>query len=1208
MTKALFRDTLRAIRKTMSRFISIVIIVALGVGFYAGLKAVSPTMKGAADAFYREHNMADLVLVSTVGFDERDVEAVLSIEGIAAATPSRYVDGLVYNDDGELAQSLSGTAYVLRIIGYDFSQMVGSGSERLNQLKLVRGRLPEAPDECVASVYEADVNLQDEKRERYQIDQKITVKGDHEDLLESIQSTEFTVVGLVYTPEFVSMELGASQAGGGELSGYVYIPDSAFIKDYYTQLYISIAGSDTTQAYSQGYEEGIRLWKDALVDEYSEPIVASRAGRMRKTIAEEAYAERKKIGDFLDQTIPLLDLLGDKDKAELNALLQEVYRLQASAGPEIDPVADFERQIADGKQELALAGKILPLGRKALENAPREYERQKARSDKEIADGEKEVARGVDRLEKGKAEYNAKLAEYNKGMAEYEKARKQIEANADIEGEYIEGKNKLDMLQSSYDLTSAGVRVGRVALNTAEKALASENAKRIEDAMRILEGYFPLEPASMTVEGLQQQVLEAREQLDVQEAELVEYKRQLDEGKAKLKEAEVFMKELEKFRAAEKQLLEAYALLSAKERELADGQTQVDAGRLKVEQGKVRQARELAGAEKRMADGEASLRILEEQLPLSERRVRQGENALEALPNAMWVVTTRDIFAGYTNYGDTAENMQSFAVIFPVLFFLVAALVSLTTMTRMVEDERLQLGVLKAAGYSAGAIAFKYFFYAATTAVLGSALGLALGFTFIPYAIFQAYTILYLIPSMTPEFFPDTALLAFGAAVISTVGAVIFSVLRSLRLRPAQLMRPKAPKAGKRVFLERIKPLWNALNFDGKVTVRNLMRNKKRFIMTFAGIMSCTALLLTGFGIGNSIGTMLDRQFGPQSVMRFDGQVMLTSPITADDDTTMEVFDQPGRIELALPIFMKAMYATAEGFDRQLEVTLVSPRDYGQIPEFLALNDDKTGEELIFKDNGIYINGKTAELMDLKEGDTITIQSGSMSADIPVAGIVRNYIYHYAYMTPAVFEYFFDVPQIKFNTVLIKLNAALDTSGGSREAVNLAKEAKSQLSRDLTDEAAVTAVAYNSAIIDKVGAMLDAMRGVIVAVFVLASGALAFVVLYNLNNINIYERIRELATIKVLGFYDMEASMYIYRENIILTVLGVAAGLLLGIPLHGMIVRSAEIESMMFVRTLAWDNYLYAALITTVFAVGINALSHRRIKGISMVESLKSVE
>jgi putative ABC transport system permease protein len=1210
VTKALFRDTLRAIRKTLSRFISIVIIVALGVGFLAGLKAVSPNMKAAADSFYSDLKLCDLVLTSTVGFDAQDRDALLAIEGVEAATPSRFVDGLVYNENGQLAQSLSGTAYVLRVIGYDFAQAAGSGTARRNQLELVNGRFPKNPGECVVSVYESEINLQDENRDRYKIGNKISVKGDHEDLLDSIQTTEYTVVGTVYTPEFVSMELGSSQAGGGELCGYIYVADSEFLMDYYTKMYIGIKGSDTAAAYSEAYDDVIRAWKDALVEEFSAPIVAARAERMGKTIAEQAVAERKKIGQFLTQAATLLPILGEEDQTAMRKLMEQLHQMQSSVKEGAEAEKDVANQILDGKKELELARQMFPFAEKAGAEAPKAYERQKAEMEKEIADSEAKLADGRKEYDRQSAEYNRQLGEYNKKYAEYQKAREIVVANADAEGEYIAGKNKLEQAEASYNIARSAVEVGRSALSTARKALDSENSARIEHAMGILALYFPLEPEDTTLEGLRKQIAEAEIELNNQEDALKDAEKQIAEGKKQMAAAEPLMKQLEEFRKGEKLLAESYTKLADAQRRLADAQGQLDTGTLELEQGKRLLTSELAKAQQQIADGDAFLHIMQEQIPNSERRVKQGENAIEALPNAMWNIATRDEFAGYTNYGDTAGNMEAFALVFPVLFFLIAALVSLTTMTRMVEDERLQLGVLKAAGYSSGAIAFKYFFYAATTAVLGSAIGLALGFTLIPQAIFKAYSILYLIPEMTPTFYLDTAAISLGAAVLSTVGAVIFAVFRSLQLRPAQLMRPKAPKAGKRILLERVTPLWRGLSFDGKVTVRNLMRNKKRFIMTFAGIMACTALLLTGFGIGNSIGTMLDHQFGSESVMRFDGQALLSSPITAADTETMKVFEQPGRIAEALPIFMKNMYASAplHGFARALEVVMAVPRDADIAAEFVSLADDKSGEELGFRDGGIYINGKTAELMNLKVGQRITIESGATKAEIPVAGIVRNYVYHYVYMTPATYEAYFNQGATQFNAVLLKLDDSLNVTAGSKAAVNAAKEAKAQLSRDLTDEAEVVALVYNSAIIDKVGAMLDIMEKVILAVFVMAAGALAFVVLYNLNNINIYERVRELATIKVLGFHDFEASMYIYRENIILTVLGVGAGLLLGIPIHAFVIRTAEIESMMFVRTLAPFNYVFAAIITAVFAVGINALMHRRIKAISMVESLKSVE
>jgi putative ABC transport system permease protein len=342
--------------------------------------------------------------------------------------------------------------------------------------------------------------------------------------------------------------------------------------------------------------------------------------------------------------------------------------------------------------------------------------------------------------------------------------------------------------------------------------------------------------------------------------------------------------------------------------------------------------------------------------------------------------------------------------------------------------------------------------------------------------------------------------------------------------------------------------------------------------------------------------------------MRFDGQALLQQNMRMGDEHIRDVFRayQPDHIENILPAFIQAMYAGTEEFGRQIRVTIAVPGDLELIPEFIDLRDARTGAPLTISNQGAFINGKTAELMNLNVGDYITIQNGPQRASVRIAGIAHNYIYHWIYMTPHVFQQAFQVEEATFNVMLLQLAPGLRQGGGRGIAEIM--ETRTELARWLSDTAEVITVIYNQTIIDSVGGMLNVMRNVVVAVFTLASGALAFVVLYNLNNINIYERIRELATIKVLGYNDREADMFIYRENIIISALGIAAGLLLGIPIFGYIIRAAEIESMMFVRELVLWNYLVAAAVTTVFAIAINLLMHKRIKEINMVEALKSVE
>ena len=1135
MTKALFRDTLRAIRKTLSRYVSIVIIVALGVGFFAGLKAVSPNMKAAAVAFYEKHSLADIVVQSTVGFDEQDVAAVRAIPGVAGATLSRWIDGVFYKPDGKPEQSMSGTAYVTRIIGYDFSQAVGTGAERLNQLELKAGRFPARADECVVSVF-ANKN----EPQHYIINQKIRICGDHEDIRDTVQSEFYTVVGTVYTPEFIAMELGASQAGGGELSGYIYIPDDAFVTDYYTTLYIGV--EDATKygaAYTANYRELVRR-VTAKLEAAGPAIVRQRADRM---------------ADYL---VPLIE----QGKADLEQGRADLNKLREG--------------IASGGPEYAAA--------------KRKAEADLAAAKKQMAD-----APGI---------YREQLNKYNEGKAKYEEAYEVVVQHPGAWEEYQEGVNQIERAEASYNVASAAVSAGQSALRVANQALDSGEDSRIKNAMGILALYFPLEAADQTIEGLRARVADAEAQLAEQEEALAEAKAEINAGKAKLAKNKGLIDQLEEFNRASKELIAAKAELDKAWNDIQEGPEKLAAAEAEMK-------KYLLEGELGLADAKTKEITASQAVANGERRIRRAENQMAALDSAQWIVLDRDEFAGYTNYGDTADNMEQFALIFPVLFFLIAALVSLTTMNRMVEDERTQLGVLKAAGYSGTAISFKYLFYAFTAGLLGCVIGLATGFTLIPVAIFKAYQILYLIPSMTPHFFAATAAIGLGAALASTMGAVLFSVFRAMQSRPAELMRPKAPRAGKRVFLEwkAFGWIWRRLGFNGKVTVRNLMRNKKRFFMTFAGILGCTALLLTGFGIGNSIGTMLDKQFGAQSVKRFDGQALLQAPLhEADTPALLNRVFKDERIASVLPVHMKKMYAGVEGGDHQVDVTIVVTQDAGRIPDFAALSDDKTGKPLALDDSGCVINGKTAERYNLKVGDTILIQSGPQKGALRIAGITRNYVYHYIYMTPAVYEQGFGVEETTFNVVLLRLIPELTRFKGSDAEINAVKDTRTALARDLSDTAEVITVIYNQSIIDKVGSMINLMRNVIVAVFTIAAGALAFVVLYNLNNINIYERVRELATIKVLGFYDGEADMFIYRENIITTILGIGAGLAAGVPIHAFVIKAAEIESMMFVRTLAAPNFFAAAIITAIFAVAINLLMHKRIKEINMVEALKSVE
>ncbi|MDR1734546.1 MAG: hypothetical protein LBR73_06690 [Oscillospiraceae bacterium] len=1139
MKKTLLIDFFRSVKGTLSRFLSILVMVALGVGFYTGLKAVSPDMVSAAGAFYTARRLADIVLISTIGFDEADAAAVREIPGVASVTAQLAADGLLYDAEGAPLQSLTGTAYVLRVFGYDFAE-----PPPLNTLRLVTGRMPQDAGECVVTEREAQANP-----DIYSIGKDLILRGDGEDLLTVLQTETYRIVGTVESADFLSAELGASQAGAGELSGYIYIPKEAFLRTDAVYLLASAEGAAAYTAYTEEY--------NAVVAEVMERIEAS-SGNLVKARAARLEAEYK----------PLL-----------------------SAGWEELPLKRKEAEAG-----LAQAREDLKGLKQAIADGPAEYKAQETAARAELEAKKQELADGT-RL------YKEKKAEYDKGKAAYDAAQKEIAAflkeHPEPESELAMAKEEYQKGAAALEKASSALTLAKNALKVARAALSSGLPEKINSAVTLLKQYFPIGDMPLTLEEAKEKITAAETSLAEKEADLTAQQKALADAQKQIEEAESKLAQYAEFQTAGEQLAAAEAELKAAAAQLEQAPALLAEAEAELERKLAEARQQLAQlqtlaltADSRYANKEKEIR---DRLAAAERELVRGENLIKSLPTAKWQVSSRDAFAGYANYGDTAVNMEAFALVFPVIFFLIAALVSLTTMTRMVEDERGQQGVLKACGYAAPAIGAKYLLYALSAAALGSLLGAVLGFSAIPPAIFRAYQLLYLIPEMEVHFYSGYALTALGAAVLSTVGAVVFSVLRALRERPASLMRPKAPKAGKAVFLESFPVIWRNLGFSGKVTVRNLLRSKKRFMMTFAGVAGCTALLLTGFGIGASIRTMLDEQFGEDGIMRFDGQALLAGQPEGVDFTVPAL---PEGITETLPIYMQNLDISSAEHPRTMEATLIVPERTDNLRSFIALDDDKTGAMLSFKGEGVYIDGKTAEVLKLSVGDSLRIAWGGSALEIPVTSISRNYVYHYIYMTREAFAAASGSSAAAPNCLLLKLEAAHREDG----------ESKAALSRSLTDTAEISAVVWNSTVIAEVRGMANMLSGVVMAVFTVSAGLLAFVVLYNLNNINIYERLRELATIKVLGFTDGEADMYIWRENIILTLLGIGAGLLFGVPLHGFVIRSAEIESMMFVRTLAPVNFALAAAVAAGFAVFVNALAHRRIKGIDMVGALKSVE
>ena len=844
--------------------------------------------------------------------------------------------------------------------------------------------------------------------------------------------------------------------------------------------------------------------------------------------------------DRLEDGLDALDPLAE-ERAQLR-----YDTMVADAQKEID---EGQQELDDARQQLADAEQELKDARAELDDGWAQYYEGRATLEREIADARQTLANALSQLRSGEAEYADGQTQYQDGLAQYQQGLAEYEDN--------------------------------LALLQEQQAQVDEGYAQYEAALAPYEGtpYY---------DAIVEQLAPQKAQLDAAQAQLTQGFAQLEAGKAVLDETKAVLDD-------------SAAQLSAARAELDSGWNEYYSGQATLDREEQNGRQELADALAELEDGEAQyadgLQEYEDGLAEAEEEIADGEaqladarEELAALDGCDWYVLGRTTNAGFSGYSQDAERVGNLASIFPVIFFLVAALACLTTMTRMVEDQRTQIGALKALGFSRFAISRKYIGYAFWASFLGGVLGLAVGCTLFPAVIANAFDIMYNIPQLEYKFQPVICVVAVLAAVACTTGAALWACLSTLIDTPANLMRPKAPKPGRRVFLEYIKPLWGKLTFTWKVTMRNLFRYQRRFWMTVIGIGGCTALIVTGFGLHESIFDILDKQFDEISLY----------------DATAGLEEDPPGEELAR---VTDYLAQSDAVDRYLlchqeaadvslgratqSVYLFSVGDIQQFGQFIQLRHRLDDQPVTLDDEGVILTEKLAELLDAQVGDTIVLE-GDKRAEVKVADIVENYVYHYVYMTDACYQRLFgQTPQA--STILVAYTDAVDQAQSD------------QVSADLMAMDAVTSYSYIATIRDSFTDSMNAINYAVV-IIILAAAALAFVVLYNLTNINITERMRELATLKVLGFYDREITAYVYRENIFLTAFGIILGLVLGRFLHAWMVVTVEVDIVMFGRTAPPYAYVLAAVLTAVFSVVVNIAAHFRLKKVDMVESLKTVE
>lgn len=1079
------KDIFREIKISLGRFLSILCIVAIGVAFFAGIKASAPDMKNSADTYFDKHNVQDIQVYSTIGLTKKDVAAIKRIKGVKSVQPNFSMDTL---------SQIDSTQMVIKVISYGIDQ-------KMNKIRVVEGRMPERENECLIEASSATNKLYG----TFHIGDTIKLQsGTDEALSKSLKHTKYKIVGTCYNPNYLSYEKGSSNIGSGTVNSFIYIQNTNVLKDYYTEVDVCVKGAKDLDCYSDEYFD--------VVD----PVLKKIKKISNKQIDAHIQSYQSEL---------------DEKKQEANDKFNDAENQFNDAQNKIDSglaeIQSNELKLQDSKNQINQGWNEYYANIKVLDNIPT-------------------LQNAIAQIE----ESEKKLPELLNQKEQAENGLNQI--NAVIDDLYAQRK----MIQDSINLIDMAIEKAQNTPSTDEQteALKIKLIENLKNTKAYLEGK-----------------LATIDQTIAKKAELEAIIPQIQDGinqiqAASSKKAEL-QSQLNQLLSAKNQLNNAYS-------SLVDGQAQYEDGVSKIE------------------DAKTELNKSIEQLTLSKAEFNiQKHDALRELSDAQleidkmegkWIVLDRDSHYSYRDYGACADRMDGIAKVFPVFFFLVAALVCMTTMTRMVDEQRNEMGTLKALGYSKLQIASKYLIYALIASILGSILGCSLGMYLFPTVIFNAWNTLYNIDQIKFLFQPGLILLASGSVTGITLLATLYSIYSELIEMPSQLMRPKAAKAGKKILLERISFIWKRLSFLRKVTARNIFRYKKRFFMTIIGIAGCSALLVAGFGINDSISDIVNQQYNV--IYHYDATVAAkTNEITSQIQSLKGVKDVYEEDHLAV---------TTKIENKDISTTVHIISNDKKFKDFCTLFNGK--KEFDLDDSSVLISQKMATKLNKKAGDTIKFKDANNKViKAKIKGVFRNYVGHHIYASETLYKSW-NTNAKTTHTYLIK-------------SKKTTKKFERNLGNKIMNVDGVQSVTFYSSLQKNFKDMIKSISYIVV-VLVISAACLAFVVLYNLSNVNISERKREIATIKVLGFTRKEVDAYINRETILLTIFGSLIGLGIGVGLHHLIMNLAEMDDIMFGRTINSISYVISFVMTIGFNAIINLFMHRKLNKIQMVESLKAVE
>ena len=1105
MKKALLKDCFKEIIKGFKRFISILLIVLLGVGFFAGIKATSPDMKLTLDTYFDDKNVMDIQVISTLGLTDDDITELKKLDLIENAEGTYQTDAVVTAGDKQVVVKLESLA------------------SSINALQVTSGRLPENQNECVveeAFLQGTEYNIGDTIK--VQVD---NITDDDGNDISVLKTNDLQIVGTVRSPMYISTDRGTTKLGSGVINYYLYVSPDNINANIYTNIYLTVNGAKDLKCYDDKYEDLIKQAEDEI----------------------EKIADARK-------------------EARYNALFDKAnQKLQ-------DAKNEFETQKADGEKQLQDAEDEINSAKNQLEKGRNEVAANRAKANNEFKEAGKQLQDAKNTLEQNENDFNAKKQEAEKQISDYETSLNELKQ---IQTQY----NNLQTTLSTSKAQLAALQKQLEELESKDNQITNEvgenttNEEQIESLIEDLNSSISKIEAGLLVINKQLQaqgITDINQTVSTTETAIQTAKEELENGQKQIDSAKAELQTREEQLNSTKS--STYAELNSAEKKLDDSEKQIEEAEAELAKSREDFNSKIADAEKELDDAEEEVNSIE---------------------RPTWYILDRQQNAGYVSYMQDTDRVANLAQVFPIVFFIVAALISLTSMTRMVEEQRVQIGTLKALGYNKLQIAAKYIIYATLATVIGGAIGLVIGFSLLPKVIADIYAMVYDVPNVILAFNMTYATAGMAAAMLCTIGATIISCYKTLKQKPATLMRPKAPKPGKRVLLERITFIWKRLNFTQKVTVRNIFRYKKRFLMTIIGVGGCTALIIAGFGLRDAISSMIPSQYG-----KID---LYNASVTLKDEYKNEELENIDNILKDYEYTEDVLNANVQSVtidknDNTQSIQLIVPQTPENLSNFIVLESRTNNDEkYALDDTGVIITEKLSKLLDIKVGDEIKIvNSDDKACSVKVNAITENYIYHYIYMTPNLYNELYDT-RVGYNVVYVN-------------TIEMTEEQEDTLGEQILSNSdyisGVTFMSNTESIFSEVMNNMD----LVVWILIISAGLLAFVVLYNLLNANITERIRELATIKVLGFYDKEVYDYISRETIILTIIGMLVGVGGGYFLTLYIIKTCEIDMLMFNPQITVWSYLFGVLITALFAIIVNIITYFSLKKIDMIESLKSVE